>query len=179
MTYEEITDQFREKREAAQKLKNELRARADAAKAKALQLQGKAARQMTRYHALSDEIVSSTHVSWVDNVVVPLVKEVNRRTGLAFDTEDRRTYGLRAECPVFHDTTDKDGNRKQMNLTFTPSFQNDTFQLYLDTGKTDNRYASDSIGSLNGMNNITQEIHSVEDVINNLRERFPKYFPDN
>lgn len=164
MEYNEIIASFVTKREHSKSIEK-------ANEAKIAEAQ-EAAR---RYHALMvkkyEQIQklkqASWHnrVSWVSEVVIPLVKEVNRRLGTRFETKDLRTYGLRAECTVFQ--------KEEMSLTFTPYFDGDTFRLFLDTGKKGRKCEPGSIAELNGMDNISEEINSVEQVIENLKRRFP------
>lgn len=167
MEYNEIKASFVAKRKRSKSIRKANEAKIEEAQ--------QAAR---RYHALMvkkyeqieklKQASRHNHVSWVSEIVVPLVKEVNRRLGTKFETKDLRVYGLRAECPVFQ--------KEEMSLTFTPYFDGDTFRLFLDTGKKDRKCDPGSIAELNGMDNVTEEVDTVEVVIENLKRRFPEKF---
>ncbi len=165
-----IISTFRKSKADTDREREDVRKQAYETLQQAKKIMASAARKMTKYHKLMDK-AAGIGVSWVDDVVVPIVQEVNRRTGLSFDTSGGlRTFGLRSECPVFH----KGEDGKVYSLVFTPRFENDSFSLRLDTGQMRNLHAEGTIGSLNGCNNVTEEVNTVEDILRNLKRRFPE-----
>lgn len=174
MDYKDIIQRYVEKEKtAAEKVVNLEKMRNDQY-AKAQHYFSLAARAMTRYHCLDNEIGQQS-VNWREHILKPLIKEVSSRTGITFDTSDLRTYGLRAECPVFGSYNNTNGAQKECSLTFTFGHSNHhtELHLFLDTGKRNGRFQPGSIGAINNFDKETIEVHSVDDVINNLRERFP------
>jgi hypothetical protein len=144
-------------------------AKANKARETAKRYQRLAAQKMGEYYRLSHYSYGGD-VHWTSHQVVPLLKEVNRRTGLNFDYSDLRTFGLGCECPVFvHD----DNKKVIASLTFTPSFGRD-LKLYIYSGEYTDNYASGTIAEMNGFNNVREEVTSIETIIDNLRRRFPE-----
>lgn len=173
MEYKEIRDLYLQKRNDAKKLHDELDTQRETLLEQAIHHQHLSARKMTEYHRVTDRMNTETHVSWVQELVVPLVLEINRRTGLNFETSDLRTFGLRAECPVFHKgETNESDEPTYYSLVFTPQFIDGGITLYLDTGKVSRRCDPGSISELNGFNNITTQVSSVEDVLQVLRDKY-------
>ena len=169
MNYNEIRTRYTAKADQARSLRDELQRKMNEAKAKAIHYHGVAARKMSLFYHLQQEMYETTHVSWLNELVIPLIREVNRRTGLHFDVSDLHTFGLRSECPVF-DKTDKGHS-----LVFTPETdERFHIQLWIDTGKTSDNFAKNTIGEINGMNNVSEKVESVETVIDNLRRRYPE-----
>ena len=104
---------------------------------------------------------------WTDEIVAPVMAQVIRRTpGVAWDIERLTVHGLRAACSVFG----KAENGKTVGLTFT--FDNDV--LSYDTGETTRRFAPDTIGEINGMNNVSTPVESVEMLVAKVNEQISK-----
>lgn len=169
-TFEEIHNEFITAYNQQKAERDEIENQAKKAREAALRYYRIAAQKMSEYYRLSSKSWHHGDVHWVTHQVIPLLKEINERTGLDFDYSNLNTFGLGCECPVF---TKSDNESKSAFLTFTPSFS-DEHRLYIYTGETTNRYAVGSIGELNGGNEVQEEVVSVETVIENLRRRFPK-----
>lgn len=169
-TFEEINQEYITAYEKQQAERKAIQKQADKAHEQALRYFRIAAQKMGEYNKLSSKAFTHGDVTWVDNQVKPLVQEINERTGLDFDYSDLRTFGIYCECPVFTKTRDED---KSAYLTFTPSF-GEGHKLYIHTGETTNRYPKGSIGEMNGGNEVSEEVTSVETVIENLKRRFQK-----
>lgn len=167
MTFDKILNKYLSAKTKADKERDNLNSQAERAKEEALRNLSEAARKMNEYHLLQKESIQvSSSVSWINNVVVPVVEEVNTRLGTHFDTNNLRSYGLRAECPVF------DGEKH--SLVFTQHKRQDgQFVLMLDTNEKVQNFPSSSIGDNNGFNKVTTEVRSIEDIIENLKSRFP------
>ncbi len=167
MTFDKILNKYLSAKTSADKERDNLNSQAERAKEEALRNLSEAAKKMNEYHLLQKESTQvSSSVSWINNVVVPVVKEVNTRLGTHFETNNLRSYGLRAECPVF------DGDKH--SLVFTHHKRQDgQFVLMLDTNEKVQNFPSSSIGDDNGFNKVTTEVRSIEDIIENLKGRFP------
>lgn len=144
-------------------------AEAEKARAAALRYQRLAAQKMGEYHKLFSKSCSVVTVHWTDDIVLPILREVDKRTGLNFaDKENLNCFGLRHECPVFaHD----EKGECIAYLKFTPG---ENGAVYIDTGENTGEYHPDSIGGMNGFGNVTEEVTSVEVVIDNLCRNFPE-----
>lgn len=149
-----------------------IEAEAEKARAAALRYQRLAAQKMGTYHQLSYKSYRAVTVHWTDDIVRPILREVDKRTGLNFseDAENKvmNCFGMRPECPVFaHD----DKGECIAFLMFTPG---ENGAVYIDTGENTGEYHPDSIGGMNGFGNVTEEVTSIDVIINNLCRRFPE-----
>lgn len=172
MTYKSILNSFLAARSSERQAREDIRTEMTRTKARAMHYAGIIARKMTRYHKLEAEADACDKVRFTTHLVTPLMAEVTRLTGIPFDLGDLRTYGLRAECPVF--TTEEEGDKeRRMMLCFT--FDNREGRLYLDTGEKSHACQPGSIAEINGMDNRTEEVTDVMTVIANLQRRYPEY----
>ena len=164
-TFEEITAEYVSAYKEQENRRKAIKEQAYKAKAAAMRYYRIAARKMGDCEKLNSK-ANKCYVSWVSELVVPLVEEVNRRTGLDFDCSDLRTYGLRCECPVFA----KGENGKTLTyLCFTPG-DIDKGQVFIDSGeKSYNNCSPNSLGALNGYDNIREEVTSIEVIIDNIK----------
>lgn len=140
-----------------------LREDADKALQAALRYQSIAAKKMTIYHKLYSKSWDVQKTHWT-SVVKDVCEEIERRTGVKFkDLDDLRTFGLRCECPVF---AYRNGEDKPAGcLTFTCGNLDD-FKLYVDTKEQmPDKYPIGSIGEMNGFNNVSVEVESIDQLI--------------
>lgn len=149
-----------------------IEAEAEKARAAALRYQRLAAQKMGEYHKLSSKSYSAVTVRWTDDIVRPILREVDKRTGLNFsedaDNKVLSCFGLRCECPVF--ARDEKGECIAV-LKFTPGNEG---MVYIDSGENTGEYHPNSIGGMNGFGNVTEEVTSIEVIIDNLCRRYPE-----
>lgn len=154
---------------------NAMRAKLDQLEQAAKRYQRLAAKKMGERNKLSRDWNREPGVYWTDHLLRPLLEEIEERTGWTFaNKNDLRTFGLRCECPVHieGDEEDEFGKKWLAYLTFTHRFRDGDHTLYIDTGRTKGTsYPADSIGSLNGFNNETARVESVEQIIELLQKQ--------
>lgn len=140
-----------------------LREDADKALQAALRYQSIAAKKMTLYHKLYSKSCDVRKTHWT-SVVKDVCEEIERRTGVKFkDLDSLITFGIRCECPVFAYRNMED--EPVGWLTFTSGNLND-FKLYVDTKEQrPDKYPIGSIGEMNGFNNISVEVESIDQLI--------------
>lgn len=146
---------------------NAIKEKADNALKAALRYQSIAAKKMSLYHKLSEQSWNAKYKTAWPTVVKEVCEEIERRTGLKFDDlDDLRTYGLRCECPVFaYNGERSESNKPAGYLVFTCGNLDD-FKLYVDTKeKKPGEFPPDSIAELNGFNNVSVEVESIEQLI--------------
>ncbi len=157
-----------------------MRAKLDQLEQAAKRYQRLAAKKMGEHNKLSRDWNSEPGVYWTDRLLLPLLEEIEERTGWTFDDkDDLRTFGLRAECPVYirGEGVDEYGYRNiKAGITFTPELHHDTdenttWELHFDTGEHTDSYPAGSIGELNGFGNKTAKVESVEQVIDFLQKQ--------
>ncbi len=132
-----------------------------------------AARKMGEYYKLTHKAWSGRDVHWYE-LLKEILKEVDKRTGMHFITDNLNSFGLRCETPVFaYSGEPHDHTTVIASLTFTPGYV-EKGQVFLDTGENTGAYHPDSIGGMNGFGEVTEEVTSIEVVIDNLKRRYPE-----
>lgn len=180
-TLQDITNGFHTEYREQQVRCKAIEAEAERARTAALRYQRIAAQKMGEYYRLLSKSSSEERIGWTNGLLRPLLVEIERRTGWEFDNkDDLRTLGLRNACPVhiWDGTKDEYGFKNyKAYMTFTPELDRDedgfcTWELYFDTGeKTGEHYHPNSIGALNGFDNKTAKVESVEQVIDFLQRQ--------
>ena len=148
----------------------------------AMRYQRIAAKKMGEYHKLYSQSISEDNVHWTEHLLLPLLLEVEERTGVSFREEDKRDFhcfGLRCECHVFiKGEPDEQGESKTLvYLCFTPGGgYNEPTYLCIDTGKKREDYHChpDSIAAMNGFDKETVKVESVEQIIELIRNQAPE-----
>lgn len=172
-TFDEIRNEFLTAFNTQEAQRKVFEAEAEKARKAAIRYQSIAARKMTEYHKLLyKSYINDVH--WTDNLVKPVLAEIKERTGLNFidysEEHGMSTLGLRCECWTF--AHDEDGECIA-SLCFTPGKAEDG-DIYIDTGEQSGRFATGTIGEINGMNNKSEKVDSIDTVIENLRRRYPE-----
>ena len=169
-TYKEMQAEYQVLHDEQERNYDTMKALAKKAREAALRYQRIAARKMGEYYKLAHKAWGCRKVNWTEGLLLPLLQEIDRRTGLNFSESTLGTFGLGCECPVF--ARDKDGKAIAM-LKFTPSFGEEQ-SLYIKTGERGNCYAKGSIGDINGFNDKEVEVKSVEQVLDILHRNHPE-----
>lgn len=125
---------------------------------------------MGEYHRLSSKSWNHGNIHWLTDLLAPTLNALNDATGLKFEYTNLHTFGLRNEVPVF--AHDEQGNVIAF-LTFTPGDTSEG-RMFIDTGEVSEHYPQNSIGAMNGLGNATEEVTSLEIIIENLRRRYPE-----
>lgn len=148
------------------KVEESIKKEAEKARAASLRYQKLSAKKMGEYHKLSSKSYRSVTLHWTDDIVLPILREVDKRTGLNFYETTKESgmacFGLRAECPVF---AINEKNETIALLVFTPGPDG---AVYIDSGETTGDYQPGSIGGMNGFGNVVEEVTSIEVIIENL-----------
>lgn len=170
-TFQEIKQKFTDAYTAQEKRQAEFEAKAEKARQSAMRHYSIAARKMGDCYKLKHKGWMSRDIHWTEHLVLPILLEVDKITGLNFHEDfTGHTFGLRNECPVF--ATDKNG-KTVASLCFTPG-ETEKGQIFIDTGKK--RYdqcSPNSIAALNGFDNVTEEVTSIEVIIDNIKRNNP------
>lgn len=143
-----------------------LKEKAENALQAALHYQSIAAKKMTIYHKLEHESWAAERTRWT-SVVKEVCEEIERRAGVKFrELDNLHVLGLRGCCTVFA----YDGDKSAGYLSFTCRGI-DNFRLYVDTKeKKQGKFPAGSIGDLNGFDNISVEVESIEQLIDIMRK---------
>lgn len=170
-TFQEIKQKFMTTYAHQEERRSAIEAEAKKAREAALRYYGIAARKMGEYHKLTTKAWMSRDTHWTDDLVLPILQEVDRITGLNFHEDNSlNTFGLRCECPVF--AKDENGNVLAY-LCFTPG-DVEKGQVFIDTGEKSYAECSpNSLAALNGYDNVREEVTSIEVIIDNIKRNNP------
>lgn len=172
--FEEMKERFVARYEDKEHRAKAIEKEANQAREAALRYQRIAAKKMGEYHKLNSKYWHETYSVHWHELLTEILREVDERTGLNFITDDMRTFGLRAETYVFaYSGEPHDHTTVIASLTFTPG-DVEKGQIFLDTGENRGNYHPDSIGGMNNFGNVTEEVTSIEVVIENLKRRNPE-----
>ena len=179
-TLQEINTAFHTSYNEQDARMNVVRAEMDKLQEAARRYQRIAARKMGEHYKLRRKLSTMRDVNWVDDLLVPLLCEIEERTGWEFhDKNDLRTYGLRCECPVRingEGVNEYGWPNTRASVTFTSMNTKKTdgtrtWELRYDTGEKSGQFAPGTIGAINGMNNVEAKVESVEQIIEFLRKQ--------
>lgn len=110
----------------------------------------------------------NTYPHWTDGFLRPVLDELARLTP-EIEWEDRKelpVFGLRCNCSVFGH---HDHSGCTVGVTFTCDTETQT--LFYDIGRKKGRYAADSLGGLNGFDNITAPVTCMDDLVEFVRQQ--------
>jgi len=134
-------------------LKNDYETKTESAEKKIARLERKIAKLKNNYP------------HWTDDLLLPILKLIAEKTpDLVWDFEEDKTlstFGLRAECPVF---ASDDRGKLMASICFTPG-DLDKGILRYDTGEEKDGYQQGTLGNLNGFNNKTKEVESIDELV--------------
>ena len=120
-----------------------------------------------RIKSLEDKRYSLNYPSWTKEYLRPILDELAMQTpDITWDFERLLVFGLRSECPVF-------GRNKEQVLTGI-TFTIHENQLYYDTGETKRNFSSDTLGDLNGFNNVSAPVECLNTLLVHVRKRLEK-----
>lgn len=180
-TLQEISNGFHVAYNEQETRCNAIKAQAEKAKQAALRYQRIAAQKMGEYYKLCDKAYAEKQIYWTDGLLRPLLQEIEDRTGWRFDDkDDLHPHGLRCEVlvGVLGEGVDEYGRPNWKSyIMFTGILDrndDDTWhwELWYDTGeKKAQLYRPDSIGALNGFDNVSAKVESVEQIIKVLQKR--------
>ena len=172
--FEEMKERFVARYEDKERRAKAIEKEANQAREAALRYQRIAARKMGEYHKLNSKSWDEKFSVHWHELLEEILREVDERTGLNFSEDIHGTYGLRNETPVFaYSGEPHDHTTVIASLTFTPG-DVEKGQIFLDTGENTGAYNPNSIGGMNGFGNITEEVTSIDVVIENLKRRNPE-----
>lgn len=102
---------------------------------------------------------------WTDHQVRPIIEEVARRTPDITWEKDKtlHTFGLRCECSFFGKTADG----HTVAITLTPGRD----IPHYDTGEYHNKFRIRTLGDMNGFNNVSKPVESIDELIALIRKQ--------
>lgn len=168
MTYNDIKEKYNVR--LAQAKANQQKLNADAAKLK--EQADKYARLTVLKNIAADKKESEAwrarwEVCWTD-MVRDIMLALTEHTGIEWDTENLRTFGISCECPVF-EKTDQSSDAKRFFLFYPPFDDDEDIRVW--NGETTDCYKPGSIGFLNSGNNVKVRVESIEQLIDLLKKQ--------
>lgn len=93
--------------------------------------------------------------SWLDSAVSALAIDLEEYTGEIMEVGG--PYGLRAEAII---------SSNSYILILTPDFNSGTLKLYYDTGEKTDKHQPNTIGEINGFNNLQAPLpETLEEIV--------------
>ena len=111
---------------------------------------------------LEKKLTKLIYPHWTDILVRPIMAEVAHRTPDIVWEQDKtlNTFGIRCACPVFGQTLEG----HTVGITFTAGKAG----LLYDTGE---KYHANEYNDLNGLNNISKPIVSIDELVSLVRKQ--------
>lgn len=105
--------------------------------------------------------------SWTEVLLRPILGELVKLTPeITWKIGRLSVMGLRSNCSVFGETKEQ--------ITVGITFTCDDNELYYDTGETKGNFLSDSIGAMNGFNNVRAPVESIGTLLEHVRKRIER-----
>ena len=142
-------------------------------KTAAEKLEKRAEKKMLAAEQQKDKLRKIPVIDWKDEVVVPLAEEMGKRLGK--HPVVLGPFGLGAEVTI--SLVDNPNIRRLeqdcLEITLEPDFEDGRLVLCYETGETyDDEYPPNSLGAMNGLNNVTARLpDSINEIMGLLKER--------
>ncbi len=122
-------------------------------------------KQINRLRTKRDKLVNTNW--WGDSLIRPIMEMVKLKfPDVVWDDKRLVPMGLRCVVHVFGSVD----NNCVAYIAFTPGNLNKGILNY-DTGKKTGNYQSNSIGDLNGFDNITKPIEDIEEIYTHVQNQ--------
>lgn len=143
-----------------------------AAEEKAAQLRREAARldeRASKKREKAEEIMSkSAFPDWIDEIVVPLAKELAKRKGLQSCILGPMGVGSRVIIALVPAPEEILSKQEHYRLTIQPDFHDEKLQLKYETGEETNKHKKGTLGEKSGLNYVTAPLPDSIDEIEQL-----------
>lgn len=106
---------------------------------------------------------------WTEHLLRPVINQIKIHLPYWICDDERLTpMGLSSRVSVFF--TSKFDSKKYIYLVFVPGNLLEG-QLSYETGKSNNRFAKNTIGEINGFYRITKPVESIEELVSFLNQQ--------
>ena len=123
--------------------------------------------KVERLEAQIRKLQDKTH--WTDDLIRPVMEQVKHLfPDLTWDDEKLIPMGMSAKVSVFSRLKDLPNDENLISLVFSPGIDAD---LHMETGDNDGTFPNGSLGQVNGLNNITVKIKSIDQVCDRVSEQ--------
>ena len=114
-----------------------------------------------RIYKKASSRANGSNASWLDAAIAPLALDIEERTGE--ETTIGGPLGLRAE--VYIET-------KSRVIIITPNFEDGEFKLYYDTGDKKGLFKPNTLGGINGFDNVHERLpEKLDEIIEVMQKR--------
>ena len=122
---------------------------------------------MNKYEKIYLKAKGRSHgsdASWLDSAIAALAVDLGEHTGEGMEIGG--PYGLLAEVIISSDSR---------ILIVTPDFEDGNLKLYYDTGEKTDRHQPNTIGEMNGFNNVQAPLpDTIEEIAGIMTRRVNK-----
>lgn len=138
--------------------------------AKVLETQAEAKRRAAK--DLYEQIGSLDYGDWVSDILLPLADELAQRIGKKAKLFGPTGIGSKVTIALLDDPDSRWTEQDSLELTVEPDFSGDQPVFRYETGERSDRYSPETVGFINGLNNITVPLpDSVEEILTLFRMR--------
>ena len=110
-------------------------------------------------------------VNWLDGVIKPLAAALAEATGLYWKVTGPCGICCRVHIDLCEDPDKPVLFQSHKEIVLQPDFTDDGLAIMYETGETTERFAKDTVGALNGMNNVTKPLpNSVDEIFGLMRD---------
>lgn len=132
----------------------------------------RAVKQRQKAKKLEEELRSRPTVDWKKEVIEPLAAELAKQTGKPAKVFGPCGIGAKVTIVLLDNPAVSHLDQNTLELVIEPEFEDGHMVFYYETGETCDRYKPDSIGALNGLNNVTARL---PDSVNEILKLFKLY----
>lgn len=119
---------------------------------------------MNKYEKIYHKAKGRSHgseASWLDSAIAALAVDLEEHTGE--EMEVGGPYGLRAEVII---------SSNSRILIITPDFEDGNLKLYYNTGEKTEKHQPNTIGAVNGFNNVQAPLPgTLEEIVSAMTQR--------
>lgn len=120
-----------------------------------------------------------SYVYWTKNFLEPLVSELHKHFPEYPNMEILGPFGLRSACSIWFFKKKRDEIEYKkfferdnlISITIIPIDIDEGVYEY-ETSEVIDKYAKNTIGDVNGANNVTKEIESIEELVDHLKKQY-------
>lgn len=131
----------------------------------------KAQKKTIQAERIREKLRRMDTVSWIDGVIKPLAAALAETTGLYWKVTGPCGICCRVHIDLCEDPDKPILFQSRKEIVLQPDFTDEGLAILYETGETTDRFAKDTVGALNGMNNVTKPLpNSVDEILKLMRD---------
>ena len=111
---------------------------------------------------------------WFTEVIHPLAEEFKLKTGMHCEVVGPCGICCKVDIYLYNDPKTNKWDQEHWHLTIEPDFYENELWFRYETGELVNEYAPNTIGAINGMNNVTKPMPpGIDAILSLFKKREP------